>query len=99
MDERQELSELEKPLTKGDFLIFQYDVRKDIYLAMGFVIGSMTLFTLFTGIYKLVTGAKYFGVDHFILAAICFFFSRASFQHWNDIRKKIKTIEEQTQKT
>jgi hypothetical protein len=56
MNELRELKDLENPLTKGDFLKFRYEVRKDIFLGLSYVTGTCAIAFITIGIFGFFSG-------------------------------------------
>jgi hypothetical protein len=63
MDPLHKLHELKKPLTKGDFLLFRYEIRKDIYSAITYVMGLCAISLIAIGIYDFFAGSGYYGIE------------------------------------
>ena len=99
MNELHGLTNLEKPLTKSDFLKFRYEVRKDIYSAITYVTGSGAIVLIAMSIYNFFTGSFYSGIVKIVIAAIAIAMCREAYQDWAAESKKIDVIEKKMQKS
>ena len=90
-------SELDKPLTQGQFILFHLEKIKLIYLYLGFFVGSIGIFLFSWGVFEILLADRSFE-DSFITILFGVFsgiFSIGSFISWNNVRKRIEKIEEQ----
>jgi hypothetical protein len=93
MNHQHELHELEKPLTKGDFLIYQYEKRKDFYLTLSYLAFVFTIVLIINAIYDFFSDSPYFGIDKILIAVFSFLFALGAYRSWSGYRRKIMEIE------
>ena len=92
MKETETQSDMNKPLTKGDFLVFHLNQWIELYTALFCIIGIFGLFFAGRGIYRFFTHATYYGIFDVAGSILLFAFSKGCARKGASLRSKQKRI-------
>ena len=76
MDESDKISEWDKPLTKGQFYVFQLAFRRDFYLALLFFFGFLSCYLIVSAILNFFSSEIFSGIAKIIYLALVIIFAK-----------------------
>jgi len=98
MQNHNQKSEWEKPLTKGDFRLHNLNKELGIYLAVSYFFGACGLTALLVASFQLFTGSTRSSIYLFLASILGFWVTRQYYKEWRETRKQIQEIKKEIEK-
>jgi hypothetical protein len=93
MDNDAKRCKWNKPLSKGDFYLYQLGKHIEIYIAVGFIVFVLGIATAGQAIYDFLSGVKYYGVDKAFYSILCFVVGRGVIRKFGELREEQRRIQ------
>jgi len=93
MDKDNKHSDWNKPLTKADFRLYQFEKHIGIYTAVCWIAFVLCIVMAGDAIYNFLSGYRHYGIDKLFYSVLCFLVGRGALKEFGKLRDEQNQIQ------